>query len=239
MHNHLQIFRQSDSVSAAAEAGEHLNGFLTENKKMPILLMLSGGSCLSIIDYVGQTALGANLTVSVLDERFSQDPEINNFLQMQKTDFYKDAFEAEASFFGTVPRNGESAEDLRQRWDKNLKTWRTENPRGLIAATLGMGQDGHTAGIFPFPENPSEFNRMFGGEAWTVSYNTDNKNKYPERITTTLTFLKMVDFGFAFVAGAEKKETFDRLTSADVKTAELPATIWREIKSVKVFTNLK
>ena len=58
----LQLFKQPDAQSAAATAGENLNAVLAENKKLPILLMLSGGSCLSILDYVGQTVLGANLT---------------------------------------------------------------------------------------------------------------------------------------------------------------------------------
>jgi 6-phosphogluconolactonase/glucosamine-6-phosphate isomerase/deaminase len=242
MGNKFQIFKQPDSASSAAEAGENLNAFLTENIKLPVLLMLSGGSGLSIsiIDYVGRVALGANLTISMLDERFSQDPQINNFLQLQKTDFYKDAFEAEASFFGTLPRSGETMDDLRQRWDKNLKTWRAENPRGLIAATLGMGPDGHTAGILPFPEDPIKFESMFGGEAWTAAYDAGNKNQHPQRVTSTLTFLKMVGFGFAFVAGRDKQEKFDLLISrgAKTKTAELPAAIWHKMKSVKVFTEL-
>jgi len=239
MGNNFQVFSQADSASAAAEAGENLNAFLTENKKLPILLMLSGGSCLSIIDYVGRAALGANLSISMLDERFSQDPKINNFLQFQKTDFYKDAFEAEASFFGTVPRNGETMEDLRQRWDKNLKSWRAENPRGLIAATLGMGPDGHTAGILPFPEDPMKFKSMFDGEAWTVAYDAGDKNRFPRRVTSTLTFLQMIDFGFSLVCGKEKQEKFTQLILGKFKTAELPAAIWHEMKNVKVFTPLE
>src|SRR6185369_10087310 len=121
MNSNLQIFRQPDPESAAAEAGEHLNFFLTENLKRPVLLMLSGGSSLAILEYVGKTALGENLTISMLDERFSEDPAINNFAQLQKTEFYKDAFDSEVSFFGTLHRPGESMEDLRQRWGKNLK----------------------------------------------------------------------------------------------------------------------
>jgi 6-phosphogluconolactonase/glucosamine-6-phosphate isomerase/deaminase len=280
----LQIFKQSDAQSAAAEAGEQLNLFLAENKKRPVLLMLSAGSSLAILEYVGKTALGANLSISMLDERFtplearakgaadadgnlpltgfSRDPlinlvrskppgaaadalrhrtsnEVNNFSQLQKTDFYTDAFEAEASFFGTLPRDGESPEDLRQRWDKNLTTWRAENPTGLIAATLGMGADGHTAGILPFPENPMKFEQLFNSGAWTSAYNAGSKSKYPERVTTTITFLRLIDFGFAFVADKEKQEIFTRLTSGNVKTAEIPANVWHEMKNVKVFTPLE
>jgi 6-phosphogluconolactonase/glucosamine-6-phosphate isomerase/deaminase len=235
----IQIFRQSDALSAAAEAGENLNSFLAENKKLPILLMLSGGSALSILDYVGESVLGPNLTVSMLDERFSQDPEINNFARLQKTDFYKDAFEAEASFFGTLPRNGELMENLRQRWDKNLKIWRKENPKGLIVATLGMGPDGHTAGILPFPEAHDEFSRLFNTAEWTAAYDAGEKGKYPQRVTATLTFLKLADASFAFVAGPEKQEKFSQLISRNAKTAELPAMVWHEMKNIKVFTPLE
>lgn len=234
----VQIFKQSDPLSALAEAGEHLNAILEENKKLPILLLFSGGSVLPITDYVGLTVLGANLTITMLDERFSTDPDVNNFLQLQKTDFYKDALEAESSFFGTLPRPNETMEDLRQRWDKNLKTWRQENPSGLIVATLGMGPDGHTSGILPFPENPMQFEKLFNSADWTVAYNAGDKNKYPERVTTTLTFLKMLNFGFAYVSDGNKKETFAKLISRDAKTAELPAMVWHEIKNLKVFTDL-
>jgi len=235
----LQTFKQSDAQSAAAEAGENLNLFLAENKKLPILLMLSGGSALSILDYVGPAVLGANLSLSLLDERFSQDPLINNFAQLQKTDFYKDAFEAEASFFGTLPRPNETIAELRGRWDKNLKLWHNENPKGLIVATLGMGTDGHTSGILPFPENPDEFNRLFNGKDWTVQYRADGKSKYPERVTTTIPFLKNIDFAFALVCGAEKRAKFDDLQSGKHTNAELPAMVWHKMKDVKVFTDLE
>lgn len=234
----MEIFKQDDPEAAAAEAGEYLNSALVENKKSPILLMVSGGSAFAILEYIGKTALGPNLTVSVLDERLSDDPEINNFSQLQKTDFYTDAFDAEASFFGTLPRPGETMEELRSRWDKNLNAWREENPGGLILATLGMGPDGHTSGILPFPETPEKFEQMFNGQNWTEAYNAGIKNKYPERITTTLTFLKNIDIGFAFVAGKDKQEKFTELISANKKTAELPAAVWNEMKDVKVFTDL-
>jgi 6-phosphogluconolactonase/glucosamine-6-phosphate isomerase/deaminase len=234
----FQIFRQNDRDSAAAEAGENLNLFLTENRKLPVLLLLSAGSALNILEYVGESVLGANLTVSMLDERFSQDPATNNFAQLQKTDFYALAFEAEASFFGSLPRNGESKEDLGKRLEKNLKTWRSENPGGLIVATLGMGRDGHTAGILPYSESPDEFKRLFEGDAWVTAYNAGDKNKFADRVTATLTFFKQLDMGLALVCGPEKQEKFKELLSGREKTADLPALGWHEAKSIKIFTDI-
>lgn len=235
----MEILKQDDPESTAAEAGEYLNNWLIENKKQPVLLMLSSGSALAILEYVGQTALGANLTISVLDERFSQDPTINNFAQLEKTDFFTDALNADSSFFGTLPRNEETSQQLAERWEKNLRNWREENPRGLIAATLGMGPDGHTAGILPFAEAPDEFEKLFNKENWVTAYNGGNKSKYPERITATVTLLKLIDVAFAFVVGEEKKEKFEELTAGKAKAAELPATIWHEMKKVIVFTDIK
>ncbi|HYV33561.1 MAG TPA: hypothetical protein VE973_01820, partial [Candidatus Limnocylindria bacterium] len=121
MENKFELLRQADKESAAAEAGEYLNLKLLDSKKTPVLLLLSGGSAFEILNYIGPSALGPNLTVSVLDERFSLDEKVNNFAQLQKTDFYKDALDAEASFFGTFPRPNETIEQLAQRWEANLK----------------------------------------------------------------------------------------------------------------------
>jgi 6-phosphogluconolactonase/glucosamine-6-phosphate isomerase/deaminase len=139
----MQIQRLNSKDEATAAAGEYLNALLIENKKYPILLMLSAGSALSILDFVGDSAIGENLTISILDERYSLDPKINNFHQLQQTDFYTLAFAAEASFFGTLPRPDDTQDSLAQRWEKNLRNWREENPKGVVIATLGMGADGH------------------------------------------------------------------------------------------------
>jgi 6-phosphogluconolactonase/glucosamine-6-phosphate isomerase/deaminase len=233
----MEIFKQNDAISVAAECGEYLNACLIENKKTPVLLMLSGGSALTVLDYLGDHALGENITVSVLDERFSGDTNINNFAQLQKTEFYTAALNAEVSFFGTLPRPNESADELAKRLERNLKTWKDENSGGLIVATLGMGADGHTAGIFPF-DDKNEFNELFNSGAWTVSYNALGKHQYPERITTTLNFLRNIDFGFAYVCGTDKKEKFQQVQNNESELNLLPALAWHDIGDVKVFTDI-
>lgn len=236
MNNTLEIFRKNDALSAAADAGEQLNSLLLEHKTKPVLLMLSSGSALSLLDYVGQTTLGENLTVSMLDERFSVDESVNNFSQLQKTEFYTQALEADVSFFGTLPRHDDTMESLKTRWETDLKTWTEENPKGLIIATLGLGKDGHTAGIFPEADE-KKFKAMFESENWVAAHDVGEKNQYPKRITATLTFLKKIDFALAYVVGQEKKEKLDAVILKQGKINELPALGCQEIKDVKIFTD--
>ncbi|HYV33519.1 MAG TPA: 6-phosphogluconolactonase [Candidatus Limnocylindria bacterium] len=239
MNNTFKVFRQINKDSAAAEAGEHLNQLLLENKKNPVLLVLSAGSSFAVLDYVGKNALGDNLHICLLDERFSQDPAINSFSQLQKTEFYVDALNAEANFFGTLPRPNETKEDMAARWEKYLKTWREQNPMGLIVATLGMGADGHTGGVLPFPEDANEFHRLFESEAWVRAYDAGDKNKYRDRDALTLTFLRQINIGFGFVCGADKKPKLDEVIKNQGKVHELPALAWHDIADVKVFTDIE
>ncbi len=234
----MEIHHQTSPEAAAAEAGEYLNAFLTEHKSQPVLLLLSGGSALNLLNYVGAGAVGENLTISVLDERFSQDPAINNFAQIQRIQFYSDALAAGCGFFGTLPRNNESAEDLAARWQENILAWTKENPEGLIAATLGLGSDGHTAGIFPFPENPGEFKRLFESENFVAAYHAAGKNQFPGRITAALTLLKNLDAGFAYACGKEKRQALQSLLTGKKTAATLPAAAWLEIKQLDIFTDL-
>ena len=83
----MNISRFETKVEAAAASGEALNKLLLENKDAPVLLLLSGGSSLSILDYVNTSSLGENLTITMLDERFSQEAEANNFCNSKNWTF--------------------------------------------------------------------------------------------------------------------------------------------------------
>lgn len=234
----MEIAKFESKEEAAAAAGEALNNFLKNFKDKPVLLLLSGGSALTLLDYVGQKNLGENLTVSVLDERFSQDGQVNNFIQIQQTDFYTDAQTANASFFGTLPRVGETKENLARRWQDNLKKWHEQHPQGKIFATVGMGADGHMAGIFPLPEDQTKFNQLFNAADWVVAYNALGKNQYPERVTTTFTFFKEIDEAIGYICGQEKKSKFEALISKTGQLQTLPALGLYKIKHVQIFTDI-
>ena len=238
MANKFEIFRDADVETLTAEAGEYLNTLLSENKNSPVLLLLSAGSALPLLNFVGISSLGPNLTITMLDDRFSQDPAVNNFARLQKTEFYKDALESNANFFGTLPRKDDTLASLANRQDHNLRRWRAENPFGKIIATLGMGPDGHTAGVFPFPEDSNQFHKLFESESWAVGYNVGEKNPHKERVTVTLTFLKQVDYALGFVLGKPKESRLERVIKRQGEVFELPAMAWHRIPNVKLFTDL-
>lgn len=237
-HKRMEINRFKTKEEAQAAGGEALNNLLLENAKKPVLLMLSAGSAFEILDYVGEKALGENLTISVLDERFSIEADVNNFLSLQKLDFYSIALSKDVNFFGSLPRPGEKITDLAARFENNLKAWKKENPNGLIIATLGMGPDGHTAGIFP-ESDETKFANLMQSEPWVVGYNVGNKHKYQDRVTTTVTFFKEIDFGIGFVCGEDKKAKFDELKKDGTSVNLLPALSWHNIKNLQIFTNIK
>ncbi len=236
MTSETQIIYYKTKEEVAATAGETLNELLLENQKNPILLLLSGGSALEILDYVGDKALTENVTITMLDERFSEDPKNNNFLALQKTEFYSFAQKMECSFFGSLPRPNESLKDFSKRYENNLQTWVTENPKGKIFAVFGIGQDGHTAGIFP-NNNEKEFNEMFNAQSLAIGYNAKNNTPLNLRVTATLTFFKLINNAIIFACGKEKKSALSAFKEKTLPVYLLPALGILQTKNRQLFTD--
>lgn len=237
MPNHFEVFKLNSRGEAAALAGENLNNLLIKNLKSPVLLLLSGGSAFDLLDYVSAKALGGNLTISMLDERFSQDPAANNFLRLQQSEFYNLAQNQNVNFIGSLPRPNESINDFAERWENSLRAWKAEHPQGLLLATLGMGEDGHTAGIFPNPD-PAEFDRLYNSKNWLAAHALGSQKPWPERVTATLTFLKLIDAGLAYVCGQNKREKLEKFLNSKPSLNSLPAAGLKSIKNVSVFTDI-
>ena len=223
---------------AAAAAGETLNSLLISNKDTPVLLMLSGGSSFSVLEYAGDEGLTENLTISMLDKRFNQDPDVNNFLQLQKLEFYERALKKHVNFTGTLPRPGELMDDIKIRFELALKNWKNANPKGKIFATFGIGADGHTAGIFPYPDNPAFFNEAFENQHWVMAYFAKGKHKHEQRITTTFTFFKLIDEAIVFICGDDKKIAFEKFIKGNGQPHELPALGIHQTKHQQIFTDI-
>jgi len=232
----------TNKQEATSLAGKELTSLLTELKKklQPTLLLLSGGSALPLTDAIEENQLGGHVTIGVLDERFSADPSINNFSQLTTTKLYKTGIAAGSSFIDTQIQHNESQQELSIRFGTALKEWREVYPQGTILITQGIGPDGHTSGVLPFPENPILFKTLFeNSDSWTVAYDATGKNQYPLRVTTTLSFLKEVDISIVFICGIDKTEALKKAFNPESLSEIAPARVIQDMKHVSIFTDIK
>ena len=232
----INIASPEKVVEAASLA---LVDLLSPRKGKPTLLLLSGGSAFALLDAIPGELLSSNLTLGVLDERFSRDDTVNNFAQLEKLEFYKRAEQAGCHFIDTYPHEGESQEELRSHFEVALRAWRAEYEGGKIIATMGIGPDGHTAGILPFRDDEAKFRQVFDSDKWVVAYDAANKNEHPLRVTTTNAFLRTeVDIALAMVKGEGKRKALTSLLAGDESLAAVPAQVLKEMKEVVLYTDI-
>lgn len=234
----MRIFKSSKAEEVLKKATQELNEILNDRKGRPTLLLLSGGSSLNLLAGIDTKNLDTHLTITVLDERFSADPKVNTFSQIQKTSFYKAAQGARCFFIDTRMQEDESLDYFAFRFEDDLKKWKKKYPEGMIIITQGIGLDGHTAGIMPHPENLELFNELFEKKnQWIVGYDvTLAKNPYPKRATTTLFFLRnLVDISVVYAFGEDKKEALKKVFALRGSLAEIPARIIHDMRNVRLF----
>lgn len=242
----MKINTLGRAVDAETHARHAFKSLLTVSKiandesDMNTLVLLSGGSALGLLKNPVRELFGDYLTITVLDERYSKDPKVNNFAQIAKTDFYKEAESAGCKFIDTRVHADEDLDRLTKRFESSLRSWRRSNPKGLMFATMGMGADGHTAGIVSYPDDKDNFDLLFNnGDRWVVGYDAEDKSEHQFRVTATLPFLRMIDKAIVFAAGEEKGQAFSRLRDSEGSLHVTPARIVREMKRVQVFTDVR
>lgn len=219
-------------------AANYLSRIVSDNSDRKALLLVSGGSALKILGEINPKYLGSNITISTLDERFSSDESVNNFLQIKNTEFFKRALSSGCNFLETVPKKDQSLESFASEINLAFKNWKNSNPNGVIIITQGMGPDGHTAGIMPYPDQVDEFNEIFDTNEFVVGYSCGDKSKFSDRITVTPKFLiDEVDYSILYVVGIDKKSKLQELFTSNSEVWDLPISIIHAMKSVEIFTD--
>jgi 6-phosphogluconolactonase/glucosamine-6-phosphate isomerase/deaminase len=231
----MKIIRCSSTQKAKQQASKILRSLLVNEKhnKNDVLLLLSGGSAFLLLDEINNDVLGPHVTISMLDERYSDDQSVNNFTQFMETRFYKQAVNTGTALIDSRALRNETQKELAMRFENALRIWKENHKKGVIVATVGIGADGHTAGIMPFTKNSESFYALFEHTTnWVTSYDAGNKNLYPLRVTVTLLFLrKQIDHAIVFAIGKEKKNALERVLAEGGSLAETPARIVREMKN--------
>ena len=234
----MQIHRLKDKEKAKAGAKKALSALFAKHKNTPVLFLSSGGSALELLDGLFLPGRKDLITLGMLDERYSEKEEVNNFLSLTKTKFFFEMLTGGTMLIDTSIQDKESLSDISERFSASLRGWRTINPTGIIIATIGIGEDGHTAGIMS-GINEEEFGNLFENDnVWAVGYDTGKRGDERERVTVTLPFLRMIDYAVVYVVGWQKERALSRVMKKEGSLRETPARIIREMKDVSVFTDI-
>jgi 6-phosphogluconolactonase/glucosamine-6-phosphate isomerase/deaminase len=216
------------------KVGEAITKYLSTDE--PVLFLSSGGSSVALLEKIDTAVLGPHITIAMVDDRWSTDPKENSLLQLEASSFGKAALQSGAKLISTLPLEGETLEQTAGRFEHDLRNWKAGNPEGKVVITQGMGPDGHTIGILPFPEAPELFNFIFNKDRWVVGYDATGKNPHPYRITVSNWFLRnMVDHSIMYLGSMDKENTLKLALTSGLQ-AEIPARIIQEMKEVEIFS---
>ena len=240
-HYPMETTVLKNKEEALISAGKALTDFLKTNINNETLLLSSGGSSLAILNYVSPIVLSKKTTVTVLDTRIGVNRQDENFKQLSDTEFYKEAKNKGVQFIDVSHLSDLSPKEAGEEFDLILRNWMLSRIGAKIVATVGMGADGHIAGIMPIPDNKKLFNSLFADkEKLAVGYSASGKIKFPKRLTATKTFLSRADKIVTFISGEEKRDKLSALLSKkDFKEEEFPAVMLRQFSDVSIFTDIR
>lgn len=227
----MNIVYEKEKAAVFEKAKEHLEKSLNKAlmQKEKVLFLVSGGSNVELLTMMDQELLAnSNITTLPLDERYDRG-EFNNSLLIQKEGI---------PIHTMIPKEGESVEEFGQRYHQFLANWMKENPDGEIVAVIGIGEDGHTAGISPGDEVWVEtFSRLEDG---TLAVGYEGKLSPPQRVTVTPEFLKKkINVGVIVANGEKKKPALVKMMSEGSK-AETPARILADTQgNMTLFTDVE
>ena len=197
-----------------------------------ILLLLSGGSCLNLYQKLSENIQNSLLpwhlvTFAQVDERFnpSDDNEVNANA-IEKTGPSLVLRKKNIPHF-TISQTGTLKQSADQYNHTIIKLFHDCQFR---ASVMGVGDDGHTAGLLP------GYAKKWNNEKFAVGYENNGKFKY--RISISPYAIKQLDYVLILLAGETKRKMLERFikSSKNESLNEFPAAVLKNIKEIDVLT---
>jgi 6-phosphogluconolactonase/glucosamine-6-phosphate isomerase/deaminase len=192
--------------------------------KLKVLWLFSGGSNIAIeIDVLRllEHATPQNLVVSMIDERFVPlDSPNSNWHALVDAGLNGQKATLEPPILDWNLNLHDAAAD----WAKRLK--KVMGEADAVVGQLGIGPDGHTAGILPHTAGTHEEEKL------VIGY----KGHDFERLTVTPAVLRDLDLAVAVAMGEAKKPILERMPT-DIAATEQPAQLLLLAKELIVYTD--
>jgi 6-phosphogluconolactonase/glucosamine-6-phosphate isomerase/deaminase len=170
-----------------------------------------------------KTLLGheQKLLVTLTDERYGPVSHADsNWQQLLEAGFYS----GQAAVY-PVLQDGLSLAATAQAFNKTLQD--SFNQADVVIGQLGIGADGHTSGILP--RSPA----VQPAKALAIGYKTAQF----DRISTTFTALKRLEYAYVFAYGQDKQPALQALKEKNLPLADQPAQILKLVQRAYVYND--
>jgi len=211
--------------SADSSIGENdlANSLVEELNKGPVLWLISGGSNIALeVQILKKISppLTKNLNIMLVDERLGPSGhKYSNYQQLLDS-----GLKLGQANFPNVLENYSSPLEALSRYNEVFTD--LANKSSTIIGQLGIGTDGHIAGILP------------GSQAISSAKIAITYDSPPyKRLTLTLKSLKNINQVYVFCFGLDKRPALERLLRSSEDVDSLPSKVLCEIKNVKVYND--
>lgn len=215
----MQFFQMTASKGAYL-FGLELKKQLEEGKR--VLWLISGGSNIPITVQVMHelpAKLTRHLTILPIDERYGPEGHKDSNIKQ----LYDAGFNPKHAIV-FAPLDGSSLETTVSNYEKAFEI--AIDNADVAIAQIGMGTDGHIAGILP--NSPA-----LKAETLVTSYQGPDFT----RMTLTLPALRRINQAYLFAYGRPKRAALDRLCDGDYPMDDQPAQVLRELREVTIYND--
>lgn len=218
----MQVYKVGIAEVAIAPLASKIKSALNAG---PTLWLLSGGSNIKLSVAVMSridAGLSGNLTVALADERFGpyNHPD-SNWAQLMDAGF--DA--KNARLIEIIKPDSVDLESTRRRYASELEIAMDESDS--LIGQLGMGSDGHIAGILPGSLAAGD------GEELVIGYQS---NPFT-RLSVSFAGLRRLSAAFLIAFGEDKREQLEKLINQDVPLDVQPVQIIKQINEAYIYND--
>ena len=218
----MHFIREPDIDSGLKFLSQRLIKELRQDRN--VLWLISGGSNVSSAVSVMKSIpsnLQMQLTIMLVDERFGAVAhDDSNFQQLINA-----GFDAGDSILLNILEPSLSLQETDERF-RSIAGQAFEET-DVVIALLGIGPDGHLAGILPNSPASGELRK------YVVCYDSDPY----QRITLTFPALRKVKAAYIYAYGQSKLQALEKLKSENISPEIQPAQILKELDEAYVYND--
>lgn len=194
------------------------------NEHAHALWLVSGGSCIepevNILKQLTDDEIAA-MTVMLADERYGPAGHADsNFTKLMAAGFVRPGLR-----FENLLKRGMPFAQTTAQYNTTLKNAFAESD--TIIATLGIGEDGHTAGILPRSAAAADNNSA------VVGYRAADF----DRLTAGFSTLRHIDEAFVFAYGEAKRPPLLALQAQAAGTEDFPSMVLHDLHQVTIYND--